>query len=404
MGAPIARCIIAAGFALVVHGRSARTLEGLSSDGATVVADPTAVAAAADVVLLALPDADAVSVVVDGMLGGRGLRAGTIVVDLSTIAPSDAIRTGDRIEAAGGSFVDAPMSGGPAAAKDGTLSLMVGGDVDAVAAASPVLEAFATSITHFGPVGSGQVAKACNQLVVMGTLEVIAEALTLASDAGIDPDRLRTAMLGGLAQSRILDVAGRRMLDDDFEPGGRIAFHLKDVATIRAMSAERRRSFPGFEAAAVAVAAVVDGGDGDQDHAAIVRHVRGSASSDPPTITFADVATSRRYELPGRDWTLLLGPQNSPSRRMTVSIASFPPGSGPPMHVHRLEDEVVYVISGRGRLEAEAGGGRLEPGASFHVPAGLYHGAVNDGDEPLVLLCTFSPPVVPGTYDPPPTG
>ena len=109
------------------------------------------------------------------------------------------------------------------------------------------------------------------------------------------------------------------------------------------------------------------------------------------------------YQLPGRDWQLLLGPQTGESERMTMSIATFPPGSAPPLHVHPNEEEQVYVLSGSGRLMTEHDDVPLSPGVAFRVPVGYWHGAANDGDEDLVLLCMFNPPVVPGSYDAPPT-
>jgi quercetin dioxygenase-like cupin family protein len=281
---------------------------------------------------------------------------------------------------------------------------MVGGADDDVARARPVFEAIADRVTHVGPVGSGQVAKACNQLVVMGSIELVAEALTLARSAGVDPAKVREAMLGGLASSRVLELAGARMLERDFEPGGRASFHAKDIATIRELGAADGHTLPGFEAAAAAMERLIAAGGGDLDHAALVTEVERRAAAPPGAITFTSDSTTRLYELPGRDWSLLLGPQNSPSRRMTMSLAVFPAGSAPDLHVHRVEDELVYVLSGSGRLEADGGGGELRPGVSFHVPAGLRHGAVNDGAEPLALLCIFSPPVTPASYDPPMSG
>ena len=403
-------------FDLVVHVRSAAAAQGLGAGYLRVVATAAEVADVADMILLALPDATEVEAsVVAGMIEPGRIRPGTVIVDLSTIAPEDAIRIGRRVRDAGGRPLDAPMSGGKQAAIDGTLALMVGGDAADLEAARIVLAAFATAIVHIGPLGSGQIAKACNQLVVMGTLEIVAEALTLAGSMSTDPGRVREAMLWMSAGSRILALAGQRMLADDFTPGGRLMFRKKDIATIRRMAADRQLELPGFEVAAAAVVGGIERGDGDLDHAVIVRGIRRADDGvtiardgagplqAAPVVTFATEASSRHYRLPGRDWTLLLVSQNSPSRRMTLSLAAFPAGSVRGPHVHEVEDELVYVISGRGRLEADGGGGQLEPGVSFHVPAGLSHGAVNDGDEPLVLLCTFTLPVTPGSYDPSPT-
>jgi 2-hydroxy-3-oxopropionate reductase len=404
MGRPIAGRIAAAGFDVVALARTPASAEAVARSAARIVSEPAHVADAADVILLALPDVAAVeAVVLDGLIATGRLRAGTTVVDLSTIEPGAARRIGTAIESAGGRALDAPMSGGESGAIEGTLSLMVGGDPAVLEAARPVLAAFATTIVHVGPLGAGQVAKACNQLVVLGTLELVAEALALASAAGVDPAAVRMAMIGGLVGSRLLASGSQRMLSKDYAPGGRLRFHAKDIAAVRALAGPAGLTLPAFEAAAAAATARLDAGDGDLDHAVIGRHVLLDTDDGPAaatTITFASDDRTRLYHLPGREWALLLGPQNSPSRRMTMSLATFPPGSAPGLHVHRLEDEVVHVLAGRGRLEAERGGGPIEPGAAFHVPAGLWHGAVNDGSEPLVLLCVFSPPVTPGAYDP----
>jgi 2-hydroxy-3-oxopropionate reductase len=405
MGRPIASNLLRAGFDVVVHSRSPGPVEALAAEGARVCRSPSELPGQTDVILTVLPGAAAAeSVIVEGIVASGVLRAGHLIADLSTIAPSAAIRIGAAVEGAGGRFLDAPMSGGEAGAIEGTLSLMVGGAAEDVARARPVFEAIADRVTHVGPVGSGQVAKACNQLVVMGSIELVAEALTLARSAGVDPAKVREAMLGGLASSRVLELAGARMLERDFEPGGRASFHAKDIATIRELGAADGHTLPGFEAAAAAMERLIAAGGGDLDHAALVTEVERRAAAPPGAITFTSDSTTRLYELPGRDWSLLLGPQNSPSRRMTMSLAVFPAGSAPDLHVHRVEDELVYVLSGSGRLEADGGGGELRPGVSFHVPAGLRHGAVNDGAEPLALLCIFSPPVTPASYDPPMSG
>ncbi len=115
--------------------------------------------------------------------------------------------------------------------------------------------------------------------------------------------------------------------------------------------------------------------------------------------TVTDAASARLYELPGRHWKLVLGPENSGSSRLTMAIATFPPGSAPEGHAHPVEDEVVYVLSGRGWIVLPDGSARIESGSAYHIPAGVVHGAVNDGIEPLALLCVFNPPVIPGSYE-----
>jgi 3-hydroxyisobutyrate dehydrogenase-like beta-hydroxyacid dehydrogenase len=146
---------------------------------------------------------------------------------------------------------------------------MAGGDLDVLECARPVLDAIAARVVHLGPVGSGQVAKACNQLIVLGTIEIVAEALALGGANGIDPAALREVLLGGFAASRILELHGARMLSGDYEPGGRARFHLKDIAVVGELKAASGSRTPAFDAAARQVEALVARGGGDLDHSAL---------------------------------------------------------------------------------------------------------------------------------------
>ncbi len=187
------------------------------------------------------------------------------------------------VHAAGGVFLDTPLSGGVEGAEAGTLSLMAGGDEAALDRVRPVLEAFTSRITHFGPIGSGQVAKACNQLVVGSTIEAVAEALTLARRSGLDPARVREAMLGGYASSRVLEIHGQRMLDGAFGGGGaRVDLHAKDAHIVLDQASGRPEegrnggqaavglTLPGFEPVAAAFDELVADGDGGLDHSALI--------------------------------------------------------------------------------------------------------------------------------------
>ncbi len=179
------------------------------------------------------------------------------------------------MEAAGIAYLDVPVSGGPQAASDGTLSMMAGGDVAALERVRPVLETLGSRVVHCGAVGAGSVAKACNQLIVVATIGAVAEALTIAEAAGVDPAVVREAMLGGWAASPILRLHGARMLARDWVPGGRAAYHLKDIATLAALSSESGVGTPVFDAAAAYIQALVDAGGGDLDHSAVYAIVRG---------------------------------------------------------------------------------------------------------------------------------
>jgi 2-hydroxy-3-oxopropionate reductase len=199
-----------------------------------------------------------------------GLASGGLVVDMSTIDPLAARRLASSFAEAGIASLDAPVSGGERGAIDATLSIMVGGPAEAFDRARPVLERLGKSIVHVGPAGAGQVAKACNQLVVAATIEAVAEALLLARKAGVDPTVVREALLGGFAGSRILEVHGRRMLEGDFTPGFRSVLHRKDARIVESTAREVGAPVPSFAVAARALERLVEAGGGDLDHAALV--------------------------------------------------------------------------------------------------------------------------------------
>ena len=167
-------------------------------------------------------------------------------------------------------FLDAPVSGGEAGAIAAGLSIMVGGELEALERVRPVLAAMGSRIVHIGASGAGQITKAANQLVVAATIQAVAEALVLAAKAGVDPARVREALLGGFAASRVLDMHGQRMIDGDFRPGGRSALHLKDARIIQGLARALGSPIPAFDVVASALEILVDRGGGDLDHAALV--------------------------------------------------------------------------------------------------------------------------------------
>jgi 2-hydroxy-3-oxopropionate reductase len=271
MGRPMARRLLDAGFALAVHSRSPAPVNELVAAGAERAASPGEVGAASDVVVTMLPDTADVESVVFGEAGLAGsLRPGSLVVDMSTIDPLATRGFAERLRGDGVAFLDAPVSGGERGAIDGTLSIMVGGADDDLARARPLLEAMGSTIVHVGAVGAGQVAKACNQLVVGSAIEAVAEALVLAAKAGADPAKVRDALLGGLAASRILDVHGERMLRAAFDPGFRLRLHHKDANIVLDAARRLGAPTPGFAVVAAALARAVAEGRGDLDHAALV--------------------------------------------------------------------------------------------------------------------------------------
>ena len=269
MGAPMARRLLAAGYPTIVCNRTRASADQLVANGAVVVDGPVQVGQArAEVVLLSVPAGPDVSMVLDALL--PTLPPGALIIDTSTIAPSDAVANHGRCDATGIAYVDAPVSGGPSAAETGTLSVMAGGESDDLERAETVMRAFAGRFVRCGGPGAGQVAKACNQLIVAATIEVVSEALVLARAAGADPALVREALLGGFAASRILDLHGGRMLARDFVPGGKARLQLKDIDIIRGLAHEVGVPLDGFEAAAARFERLVAAGGGELDHSALV--------------------------------------------------------------------------------------------------------------------------------------
>lgn len=271
MGRPMARNVLAAGFDVVVYDLVAGPVNELAAAGATAAMSPAEVAAAVDVVLLCLPDSPDVEAAMSGEQGLlAGARAGQIFVDMSTISPVTARQLAEKAAAQGVTLLDAPVSGGQVGAANGTLSIMVGGDPEALEQVRPILAAMGKTILHLGESGAGQVAKACNQLVIAVTIEAVAEAMVLASKAGVDPAKVRAALLGGYAYSRVLEGHGERFLARNFTPGFRTRLQYKDLNI--ALDAGRAYGAPLPTAALVhqLYAALMARGDGDVDHSALV--------------------------------------------------------------------------------------------------------------------------------------
>lgn len=283
MGRPIAHRVVAAGFPVRVHSRREDARADLESLGATWCTRPADVATEAAVLLIVVAtEAD-----LDAVLGEPGqvleaIEPGAVVCDLGTHAPAAMTPVAEAVRARGASFLDTPLSGGVEGAAAGTLSLMAGGDASDLDRIRPALEAFAARIVHVGPVGAGQVAKACNQLVVGSTIEAVAEALTLARLSGLDPARVREAMLGGYAASRVLEVHGQRMLDHRFEPGGRVDLHAKDARIVLDQARRVGVQLSGFEPVAAAFEAMVASGDGGLDHSALITRLDDAGASPSP--------------------------------------------------------------------------------------------------------------------------
>jgi 2-hydroxy-3-oxopropionate reductase len=278
MGKPMAKHLLAAGYPLTVHDLVAAAVEELVEAGAARGDSSARVAAASDVVITMLPDTPDVEVALFGEGGvAEGITQGSLVIDMSSIAPVPTRRFAERLGTQGVAMLDAPVSGGEKGAVEAALSIMVGGPDDAFERALPILQKMGKNIVHVGPSGAGQVTKACNQLVVASTIEAVAEALVLAAKAGVDPAKVREALLGGFASSRILDVHGQRILDGSFAPGFRVRLHRKDARIITETAAELGVPVPGFAPVAEALQRLIDADRGDLDHSALVTLIEDGA-------------------------------------------------------------------------------------------------------------------------------
>lgn len=272
MGKPMARNLIKAGFSLVVHNRSRGAVNELVAEGARAATSPAEVAAQANIVITMLPDTPDVESAItgaDGILAG--VKAGAIVVDMSSISPTATERLAQMVASKGASMLDAPVSGGEIGAINATLSIMVGGDAAVFERAKPVFEAMGNKerIVHIGRSGAGQVCKVCNQIAIGGALSGVSEAFALAKKAGVDASRVRTALLGGFAASRVLEVHGERMLTGNYKPGFRTKLYQKDLRLAGEAAAAHSVAMPGTAIVTQHVNALVADGGGDLDYAAI---------------------------------------------------------------------------------------------------------------------------------------
>ena len=279
MGRPMALNLQAAGHALIVPERASLPAEIRAV--AEVMADPAAVAAASEVVILMLPDTPDVEAALFGPSAIMpALKPGTLVMDMSSISPAATQGFAAKIEAAGCEWVDAPVSGGELGAKAASLTIMCGGTEQAFARALPLMQVMGKTITHVGPAGAGQTCKVANQMIVAANIMAVSEALTFARKSGADPERVRQALLGGFASSRILEVHGKRMTERTFAPGFRIRLHQKDLALALAGARDLALSLPGVALAQQMFSSCVAHGGADMDHSAMVTAVERAAGVD----------------------------------------------------------------------------------------------------------------------------
>lgn len=272
MGKPMATNLVNAGYQLTVHDVNRDAVEELVAKGAKEASSPKEAAASVDAVITMLPTdqiAEDVATGKDGVI--EGLSKGAILVDMSTISPTTARRVAEKLEEDGKEMLDAPVSGGDVGATEATLSIMAGGKPEIYELMLPVFEKMGKNISHIGDHGAGQVAKIANNIIVGLNIEAVAEALIFTKKSGVDPEKVRNAMLGGFADSRVLELHGRRMLDRNFEPGGAVRLHKKDTEIAMTVAKELGMYLPGTSLLSHIWNAIAAQDGLDWDHSAVVK-------------------------------------------------------------------------------------------------------------------------------------
>ena len=271
MGKPMAGHLVKAGHKVLVYDVNAAAVQELAAKGAVACKSSKEVAEKTGIIIIMVPDTPDVEAVLFGKGGlAEGLKAGSIVVDMSSISPIATKEFAKRLAAMGVQMLDAPVSGGQVGAENAALSIMVGGEPGVFEKIKPYFELMGKNIVHIGGNGDGQTCKVANQIVVALTIEAVAEALLFASKAGADPVKVRSALLGGFAQSRILDLHGERMIKRTFNPGFRIRLHQKDLNLALQAARSMGMSLPNTATAQELFNAVAAQGGIDLDHSALV--------------------------------------------------------------------------------------------------------------------------------------
>lgn len=278
MGRPMAANLIKAGHTVYLHSRSGVPSD-LSTAGGQTCGSAKEVAQKAEVIITMVPDTADVEKALFAASGvAEGLAAGKIVIDMSSISPVETKAFAARINELGCAYVDAPVSGGEVGAKNAALTIMVGADEATFAKVKPLFEAMGKNITLVGTVGAGQICKVANQIIVALNIEAVAEALLFASKAGADPAKVRQALMGGFAASRVLEVHGERMIKRAFDPGFRIELHQKDLNLALGNARQLGVSLPNTATAQELFNACAAQGGGKWDHSAMVRALEGLAN------------------------------------------------------------------------------------------------------------------------------
>ena len=277
MGQAMAANLLNAGFPLHIYSRSKHRAKTLINEGASWHNSPAEMAKslAADIIVICVTDGSALQDVVAGEQGLiKHLAPNTLVIDMGT-SPFDLTQSlAKQISAVGGQYLDAPVSGGQKGALEATLSVMVGGAEEPLTRAMPTFNAMAARVTHVGPVGCGQLAKTANQMIVGTTVGIVAEALFLAQQAGAEPERVRAALMGGFADSKILQIHGQRMIDEAFSPGARATTQLKDMQQASSLAQQQEVNLPLLSRSTAQWQAMVEAGQGELDQAGYLAWVK----------------------------------------------------------------------------------------------------------------------------------
>jgi 2-hydroxy-3-oxopropionate reductase len=272
MGKAMVENLAKAGYKVNVYARRQASIDALETDNIEVFATPATLAEASSVIISCVSDTPDVEQVLVGPQGAiHGVQAGALIIDMSTISPEATRRMANQFSQAGASMLDAPVSGGEVGAIAATLSIMVGGETNDFERALPVFECLGKNIIHVGSSGAGQVAKACNNLVAAQTMVAVAEAYLLARSCNVDPAKVREALLGGFAYSRVLELHGQRVLDDNYMPGFKTKLHAKDLRIALKSAETNSIKIPGTELSSHYLQSLLEQGNGELDSAAIAK-------------------------------------------------------------------------------------------------------------------------------------
>ena len=272
MGLPMAKNLLKAGYNLKAFNRSQKKAEALKEFGAEIATSIDDVVSNSDVVITMLTDDTAINEVMDSSNFLENLKSNTTVIDMSSVKPTTATKYGNNLKSKNIKYLDAPVSGGTIGAEEASLAIMVGGEQDVFNEALDVLKAMGNP-TLVGPVGSGQVSKLANQIIVGLTIGAVAEAITLCEKAGANPNKMIKALSGGWADSKILQTHGKRMIDKDFTPKGRTSVHLKDMNNILECANSHNTHLPISNLVKEMYKSLVENGHGETDHSSLYKEI-----------------------------------------------------------------------------------------------------------------------------------